>query len=335
MVEGYPYGLGGWGVPAIFREGGRLFGRYIGLLSPFIFAFLLPTALIQLLELFGLAWWASGQSPFIPPGPHPHSFASKISVGVDGYNPPPPPPVTERTILIMFAVGILMWLLASLAVASICKAVEYIYAEQEENPFVIKSIFSSLPGALFRLFVTSIWVFLLTLATIITVSLPFYLLALVFKQAPILALLQQVFLSVSLTILGFMFLLSQEVAVLEPAHYGLSALKKSAKLVQEKFLPALTLFALTIVVGGLLSRLSTFIGASYFDSGKLPLWAVYVLAVIFAVLYLVFLVYVLLVTVVLYFSSKLKYDAEEGSLPEFLHSSNENPYAPLVVPAEN
>ena len=81
MVEGHPYGLGEWGVAGVFMEAGRLFKKYFTLLAPFMFAFVLPTALIQLLEVFGVAWWAAGQNPFLPPGPHPfgHVF-SKVSI---------------------------------------------------------------------------------------------------------------------------------------------------------------------------------------------------------------------------------------------------------------
>jgi len=315
MVEGYPYGLGGWGVGGVFKEAGRLQLKYFSLLAPFIFAFVLPTALLQLLEVLGLAWWAVGQNPFLPPGPHPGSFLAP---------PPLPPTPSGRAILIMLAVGVVIWLLGSLAVASVCKAVQYIYAEREEDPSVIKSIFASLPGAIFRLLVTTVWVILLMLVTIFTVSLPFALLALHFKHTPILPILQQVFVSVAVTILGFLFLLSQEVAVLEPANYGLAALKRSAKLVEEKLLAALTLYAVSVLVGVLLSNVSNLV-ASKLATGKLPPWTVYILAVVLALLYLAFMVYVLLVTVVLYFSSKVKYDGEEGSLPV------DNPYTPLVV----
>lgn len=248
--------------------------------------------------------------------------------GSDAYPPLPPTP-SGRAVLVMVAVGILMWLLASLAVASIAKAVQYIYAEQEEDSSVVKSIFKSLPQALFRLFMTSVWIFLLTIATIFTVSLPFYLLSWLFnhKHAELFATLQQIFLSVALTILGFLFLLSQEVAVLEPENYGLAALKKSSKLVQEKFLASLVLFVVSIGVGALLSRLSSFPA----KHGKLPQWTIYLFAVLLAILYLAYMVYMLLVTIVLYFSSKLQFDAEDESLPEFRHRSGDNPYTPLVV----
>ena len=78
MVEGYPYGLGAWGVAGIFKEGGRLLVKYWRLLAPFVLAFVLPSALVQLAEVLGLSWWA-GQSPFLPPGPHPHNHVLHVS----------------------------------------------------------------------------------------------------------------------------------------------------------------------------------------------------------------------------------------------------------------
>ena len=255
----------------------------------------------------------------------------QASVGMDGSYPPLPPPPSGRAILLLLAVGILMWLLASLAVASISRTVQYIYAEEEDHD-AVKSIFMSLPHAIFRLLVTSIWVLLLTFATVITISLPFYLLSFIFKDkhAPFLGMVHQVCVSVALTCLSFLFLLSQEVAVLEPHHYGLAALKRSSKLVQEKFVAALTLFVLSVVVGGLLSRLADYV-ARLPDTGKLPHWTIYVFAIILVILYLKYMVYIILATVVLFFSSKAKYDAVAGSLPEFRHSNDENPYTPLVV----
>lgn len=319
MAEGAPYGLGGYGAGGVLKEAGRLQVRYFGLLAPFIFAFVLPTAILQLLEVLGLAWWAAGQNPFLPP--HPLVTAA----------PPTPPAPSWREGLIWLAVSIVMWLLSSLAVASIAKAVEKVYRNQEDDPSTIKSVFGSLPGAIYRLLVTSIWVLLLTIATIFTISFPFFLLSMLFKNnqhvLEVLAIVAQVLVSVGVTILGFLFMLSQEVAVLEPDHYGLAALKRSSKLVQEKFLAALTVLALSIVVGSLLSSLSNLV-ASKVAGHKLPLWAGYILAVLFALVYLLFMVYVLLATIVLYFSSRAKYDGEHDSLP------TDNPYTPLVVPAE-
>jgi hypothetical protein len=247
---------------------------------------------------------------------------------------PPPHHPHIVPLLIAAAVGILMWLLISLAVAAISKAVAYIYSN-EEDPSVIKSIFKSLPGALFRLFITFLWVLLFTIVTVFVISLPFHLLMLIFKtklNPRIIGILNAVFVYIALLILGFIFLLAQEIAVLEPTNYGLAALKRSSKLVQAKLPAALVFFLVNIIVAGLLSKLTKF--AVFFPAtGKLPFWTVYIFAVLIALLYLVFWVYFLLVAIVLYFASKSKFDADEQYLP--VQSGEDNPYTPLVVPAEN
>jgi hypothetical protein len=50
-------------------------------------------------------------------------------------------PGWEKGFFVLLAVGVLLWLLAGLAVASISKAVQYIYSE-EEDPSAVKSIFT-------------------------------------------------------------------------------------------------------------------------------------------------------------------------------------------------
>lgn len=247
--------------------------------------------------------------------------------------PHPHPPIAP--LLIGLAIAIVVWLLISLAVAAISKAVAYIYSNNEEDPSVINSIFKSLPQALYRIFITTLWVILFTIVTVFVVSLPFHLLMLIFKKKinpRIIAIINHVCVDIALLVLGFAFLLAQEIAVLEPANYGLAALKKSWKLVQAKLPAALIFFLVNVIVGGLLSKLTKF--AIFFPvTGKVPYWTVYIFGIILAVLYLAFTVYFLLVAIVLYFSSKVKSDADAQYLP--VNTSEDNPYTPLVVPSEN
>ena len=253
----------------------------------------------------------------------------------DAYAPAPCPGPHHHfhilPLLIGAAVAILMWLLISLAVAAISKAVAYIYSNNEEDPSVTKSIFKSLPGALFRLFITTLWVILITIVVVFLVSLPFHVLMWIFKtkfNPRIIVIINMVCVYIALLILGFVFLLAQEVAVLESSNYGLAALKKSFKLVQSKLPAAIIFFLVNIIVAGLLSKLTKF--AIFFPAtGKLPFWTVYIFAVLLTLLYLLSWVYFLMVTIVLYFATKLKYDADEQYLP--VQSGEDNPYTPLVV----
>lgn len=235
--------------------------------------------------------------------------------------PPPHPPVLAR--ILLAAVAILMWALVSLAVAAISNIVHYIYANHDEDPTVIKSIFKSLLGALFRLFITLLWVFPITVIVVVAVSIPLRLWALVFKPKDlvdffILGWLQHIFVAIALLVLGFLFLLAHEVAVLEPENYGLEALKRSSKLVKAKLSAALTLFIVSSIIWALLSKISS-VAAIFPTFGKLPHWTVYHFAVLLALLYLAFWTYIITVTAVLYFSSKAKYATEEESLPQSRH----------------
>lgn len=268
---------------------------------------------------------------------------SEGSYGADGGDcfgggracaPAPTPPHHHPHILpllIAAAVGILTWLLISLAVAAISRVVAYIYSDNEEDPSVTKSIFKSLPGALYRLFITTLWVILITAVAVFVVSLPFHLLMLIFKtklNPRIVGIVNAVFVYLVLLLLGFTFLLAQEIAVLEPSNYGLAALKRSSKLVQAKLPAALIFFLVNIIAAGLLSKLTNL---AFFlpATGKLPFWTVYIFAPLIALLYLLFWVYFLLVALVLYFASKLKFEADDQYLP--VRSGEDNPYTPLVV----
>lgn len=245
--------------------------------------------------------------------------------------PHPHPPHPHPPVMMGLAVAIVMWLLISLAMAAISKIVEYIYANGEEDPSIIKSTFKSLPEALFRQFVTFLWLLLIIAVTVFVISVPFHLILRFFKHSlnvHIVIILKKVLVGIVLLVLGIVFLFAQLIAVLEPANYGLAALKKSPNLFKTKLAPALIYVLADLVVAAAFSILVQF--AVFFPAtGKLPFWIVCILAILVALLYLAYKVYFLLVVIVLYFSSKLKYDAEEQYLP--VHSEEDNPYTPLVV----
>jgi len=118
------------------------------------------------------------------------------------------------------------------------------------------------------------------------------------------------------------------VSVLEPDHYGLAALRRSGKLVYSKLGASLVFFLVNIVLGGVVSNLAK-AAVLLPATGKLPFWTVYLFGVVWAVIYLAFLVYFLVVAVVLYFSTKLKLESEGEYLP--VNTREEYP----VVPSEN
>lgn len=159
------------------------------------------------------------------------------------------------------AVAIVMWLLISLAMAAISKIVEYIYANGEEDPSIIKSTFKSLPEALFRQFVTFLWLLLITAVTVFVISVPFHLILRFFKHSlnvHIVIILKKVLVGIVLLVLGIVFLFAQLIAVLEPANYGLAALKKSPNLFKTKLAPALIYVLADLVVAAAFSILVQF-----------------------------------------------------------------------------
>jgi hypothetical protein len=355
--------LGGWGAPAIFKEAGRLLGKYFRLLHPFIAAFFLPVAIIQLLEVYGMAWIFKHHHHHHHPHPHPgpfpphhhhhhhphhpfgafraffyaHPHEGSFGSERDAYSPVPPPHPHPPLVplLIGAAIAILVWVLISLAIASISKAIAYIYSNNEEDPAIVKSIFKSLPKSLYHLFITTLWILLFSVVTTFILSLPFHLLLFIFKKKihpRIIFIINEVVVDIALLLLGFVFLLAQEVAVLEPDNYGLAAIKKSWSLVKTKVPAALIFFLVNLIFAGLLSKLTKL--AVFLPLRKLPFWTVYIFGVVVAVLYLLVSVYFLVVAIVLYFSCKLKSEDEAQYLPVNT-SDNDNPYTPLVVPSEN
>lgn len=232
-----------------------------------------------------------------------------------------------RLLLVLYALSFIEWVLIGFALASISKTVQYIYSDGEEDPAIVKSIFDSLPEAYVRIFITSLWIFLVVLATTFVVSFPFYVLYATFRDKISPLLLESVrqdVVYVAMLILEFVFLLSQQVAVLEPENYGQAALKRGWKLVRANLLTALILFVIYRVIIFLLIELNR-ITMLFPATGELPHWTLYILAVLAALVYLAFAAYWSLVLPVLYFSSKLKCGAEEQVLPE------ENPYRPLAA----
>jgi len=94
----------------------------------------------------------------------------------------------------------------------------------------------------------------------------------------------------------------------------LAALWKSRKLVRSKLGVSLVFFLVNIVLGGVVSRLAKAV-VLLPATIKLPFWTVYLFSVVWAVIYLAFLVYLLVVAVVLYLSTKLKFEPNGEYLP--------------------
>ncbi|XP_073388503.1 uncharacterized protein [Physcomitrium patens] len=94
MVESYPINLAGCGVLTILKEAGRLLSNYIRLLHPFIFTFLLPVALLHVVEVIAISRISShwvlhqfGGSAIHRWMPHPHHHHQHFGFFVSGTSP--------------------------------------------------------------------------------------------------------------------------------------------------------------------------------------------------------------------------------------------------------
>lgn len=97
MVESYPINLAGCGVLTILKEAGRLLSNYIRLLHPFIFTFLLPVALLHVVEVIAISRISShwvlhqfGGSAIHRWMPHPHHHHQHFGFFVSGTSPKVP-----------------------------------------------------------------------------------------------------------------------------------------------------------------------------------------------------------------------------------------------------
>jgi hypothetical protein len=260
--------------------------------------------------------------------------AVDVSHGHSPAAPPLPPPPPLPILIGAVVAAILLWVLFSLAVAAFSKLVEYIYSDTEEDDHITSKVFKSLPHALLRLFITSLWALLATVLLTIAISIPFGLLtALIHPENPVIFfLLNSLPQVIGLLVLSLLLMLAQIVAVLEPEHYGLAALKKSTHLVKTKVVTALLIILLSSVVGFVISQVVALVSVGG-DKGKIPFWTVPIFWIIVGVAFLAWTVYIVLATIVLYFSCKTELEAQNGGLPDYTSNSG-NPYAPLVHSAE-
>jgi hypothetical protein len=245
---------------------------------------------------------------------------------------PPPPPLP---IVIAAVVGLILgWVLISLAVASFSKLVEYIYSDTEADDTITSKVFKSLPHALLRLFITGLWALLATVLLTVAISIPFGLLTALIhpKSSLIFFLLNSLPQMIGLLVLNLLLMLAQQIAVLEPENYGLAALKKSTHLVKSKVVTALLILLLSGVVVFVIDQLVMLVAVGGVK-GKIPFWTVPIFWIIIGVADLAWIVYIFLATIVLYFSCKTEFEAQNGGLPDYTTNSG-NPYTPLVHSAE-
>jgi hypothetical protein len=207
---------------------------------------------------------------------------------------PPNIPVTLATVLFEVLFG---WL----EIASIAYCVDFVYKgtdNPESKP--VQEIFKRLPGALFRIFVTSLWVFLLDLC-IGVLFVAAYMFCVQFFPSYIIyiMLLDYTLLTGVLLIFSILFMFSNIISTLELGCYGRPALKESFILVTQNKCRVLGILVVQFLITSIM------LAVAFFVSRLDPLhWTKALGYICLSLVCLIVTVYSLVLQYVLYFSCK-------------------------------
>jgi hypothetical protein len=192
-------------------------------------------------------------------------------------------------------------LYAWVQIASIAYCVDFVYKgndSPEAKP--VQEIFKRLPGAVFRIFVTSLWVFLLNLCinvlfgaahTLCVHLFPSYMIYIMLLHSTLL-------LGVSL-IFSILFMFSNIISTLELGCYGRPALKQSFILVTQNKCRVLDILVVQFLISCIVVVVGFFVSRLDLLQWTKPLGYICLFLV-----YLISTVYSLVFQCVLYFSSK-------------------------------
>jgi len=185
--------------------------------------------------------------------------------------------------------------------ASIAYCVDFVY-KGNDNPEAkpVQEIFKRLPGAVFRIFVTSLWVFLLNLC-IGVLFVADYILCVHFFPSYIIyiMLLDYTLLIGVLLIFSILFRFSRIISTLELGCYGRPALKQCFILVTQNKCRVLGIFVVQFLISCIV------LAVGFFVSRLDPLhWTKPLGCICLFLVYLIDIVYSLVLQYVLYFSCK-------------------------------
>jgi hypothetical protein len=192
-------------------------------------------------------------------------------------------------------------LFAWLQIASIAYCVDFVYKgtdNPESKP--VQEIFKRLPGAVFRILVTSLWVFLLILCVDVLFVADYFLWVQFFPSYMIYIMLlhSTLLIGVSL-IVSILFMFSNIISTLELGCYGRPALKQSFILVTQNKCRVLGIFVVQFLISCIV------LAVGFFVSRLDPLhWTKLLGFICLFLVYLIAIVYSLVLQYVLYFSCK-------------------------------
>jgi hypothetical protein len=207
-----------------------------------------------------------------------------------------PPNIAVTLATVLFEV-LFTWL----QIASIAYCVDFIY-KGNDNPEAkpVQEIFKRLPGALFRIFVTSLWVFLLILCIDVLFVADHILWVHFFPSYMIYIMLLHSILAIGVSlIVSILFMFSNIISTLELGCYGRPALKQSFILVTQNKCRVLGIFVVQSLIGSIV------LAVAFFVSRLDPLhWTKPLGYVCLFLVYLIVTLYSLVLQYVLYFSCK-------------------------------
>jgi hypothetical protein len=226
--SGYPDSLGTLTFWGIFKEAARVIQKHVRLLLPFVLTFTVPVSIYVAIS------WGSKFPYTLDIGPaiiHARSLmqtsftVTAIQQMLTNANP--------LNIAVTLATVLFELLSSWLQIASIAYCVDFVY-KGNDNPEAkpVQEIFKRLPGAVFRIFVTSLWGFLLKLS-IGVLFVAHYILCVYFFPSYILyiMLLDYTLLIGVLLIFAILVMFSRIISTLDLGCYGRPALKQSFMLV--------------------------------------------------------------------------------------------------------
>jgi hypothetical protein len=232
-----------------------------------------------------------------------------MQVATTAANPPDPslnPPAVIGVLTFAVAILVTKILLIWLQVASVSYCVDFIYKGEAENPpetQPVREIFTRLPRAVYRMFITRLELLCILLPIIIVVGLVLGVVIAVRSpsdQFGSLMLPSFILAGVLTVVFSIMFMFSDTLSILELGCYGRPALKRSVVLITQKELRTVTVFSFQMLIDLTLLALAGFVPKLGLLQGMY--WIGPLGYICLALLKLVGNVYSIVLVTVLYFS---------------------------------
>lgn len=314
-----------WGTASIFKESARLLRKHYRLFLPFFLAFYLTSSIAGVF-----------QTVFLSPSSTPLLYASVVKGSVNTAQPTDPPGGQSFTTIFSWTLLLLISVVGTLGAGAVFYITAYLYTptDPDDDHSIVPKVFKLLPHAFLRMFITRLWtvlavLFLYVFSLIIVGILYAIMSAATGRSNPTLLILFVLFPFLAGDIvLAIVFALAPVIAVLEPGNYGREALKRSTKLV--RIGRAGTIVA--VLLTGIVLSAVLMVPTQVIMTEGMPVWVKVFLGVVIGGLDSVFSMYFGVVSVVMYFVYKARFDPTgSAGIPVFKRiDSAEHSYDPIV-----